>query len=601
MRLVWKLWGMNGNNLLARFLIWRIKHINNKNFVLILAGIIGMISGLAAVTLKSAVHFIQNSLTGFFHYGFANILYITYPLIGILLTVLLAHFVLKEKLGHGITDILYIISKKSSIIERSKMYSRMFTSALTVGFGGSVGLEAPIVVTGSAIGSNIGQLMHLNYKKRTMLIGCGSAGAVAAIFNSPIAGVIFAIEVILSDVTIASFIPLLIASVSGQLVSLVLLGQDILFTFRLEEPFRAIETPYFLLLGAVCGITAFYFNRVMYTVEGWVGKINARIPRALVGGIGLGLIIFIFPPIYGEGYDSITGMLEGRDHYLLSRSLFFDEVENPYFLLLFLLGILLIKPVASALTIGAGGSGGVFAPSLFMGAVTGFLFARFINVVQVAGHVSVANFTLVGMCGVMSGIMHAPLTAIFLIAELTGGYTLFVPLMLVSAISYSVSSYFQRYSFYTKNLVERGDFIPYDKDKQVLRLISLEKLVETDLMEIRPTATVEEMVQLVQMSTRNIFPVVDEHGVLKGIITLDDIREIMFDIEKRKKVIINTIMRQPPAEVVLDEDMESVMNKFEKTGAWNLPVIYGGRYAGFVSKSRIFNAYRTRLIRQQRE
>jgi chloride channel protein, CIC family len=592
---------MNGNKLLARFLIWRIKHINNKNFVLILSGLIGMFSGLAAVTLKSVVHFIQQQLTGFFHYGFPNLLYITYPLIGILLTVLLARYVLKEKLGHGVTDILYTISKKSSIIGRAKMYSRMFTSALTVGFGGSVGLEGPIVVTGSAIGSNVAQLMHLNYKKRTSLIGCGAAGAIAAIFNSPIAGVIFAVEVILSDVTIATFIPLLIASVSGQLVALVLLGEDVLFSFRLEEPFRALDTPYFLLLGGVCGLAAFYFNSIMHGVESWVGRVKDALPRALVGGIGLGLIIFIFPPIYGEGYDSIIAMLSGQDEVLLSRSLFFGELDSTYVLLLFMLGVLLIKPVASALTIGAGGSGGVFAPSLFMGAVTGFAFARFINFVQVAGQVSVANFTLVGMCGVMSGILHAPLTAIFLIAEITGGYTLFVPLMLVSAISYSVSSYFQRYSFYTKNLAERGDFIPYDKDKQVLRLISLEKIVETDLLEILPTATVEELVGLVQQSKRNIFPVVDQKGVLQGIITLDDIREIMFDTEKRQMVIINTLMRQPPAEVQLDEPMESVMNKFEKTGAWNLPVTYGGRYAGFVSKSRIFNAYRTRLIRQQRE
>lgn len=592
---------MNGNSLLARFLVWRIKHIDNKNFVLLLGGFIGFLSGVAAVILKETVHFIQQSLTGFFHYGLANILYITYPLLGILLTVLLAKYILKEKLGHGITDILYTISKKSSIIERSKMFSRLLTSALTVGFGGSVGLEAPIVVTGSAIGSNTGQLMHLNYKKRTVLIGCGAAGAVAAIFNSPIAGVIFAVEVILTDVTIASFIPLLIASVSGQLVSLVLLGEDVLFTFKLEEPFRAADTPYFLLLGAVCGLVAFYFNRVMYFVEDKIARVPSGVARATVGGIGLGLIIFVFPPIYGEGYDSIIAMLSGQDDTLLSRSLFFNAVEDPYFLIAFFVVVLLIKPVASALTIGAGGSGGVFAPSLFMGAVTGFVFSRFINIIQVAGEVSVANFTLVAMCGLMSGVMHAPLTAIFLIAEITGGYTLFVPLMLVSAIAYSVSSYFQRYSFYTKNLIERGDFIPYDKDKQVLRLISLEKIVETDLLEIRPTATVEEMTELVQMSNRNIFPVVDGRGILQGIITLDDIREIMFDVEKRRQIIIETIMRQPPAEVHLDEDMESVMNKFQQTGAWNLPVIYGGRYAGFVSKSRIFNAYRTRLIRQQRE
>ena len=592
---------MSGNSWLTRLLIWRIRHINNRNFLLILGGIIGIVSGLAAVSLKEAVHFIQHSLTGFFQFNFSNFLYVAYPLIGILLTATLARYVLKEKLGHGITNILYIINKKGSLIERSKMYSRMLTSALTVGFGGSVGLEAPIVVTGSAIGSNIGRLMHLNYKKRTLLIGCGAAGAIAAIFNSPIAGVIFAIEVILSEVTIAAFIPLLIASVTGQLVSLALLGEDVLFSFKLEEPFVTADTPYYLVLGAVCGLVSFYFSRLMFTVEGWMHQVESHVPRAILGGVALGLIIFVFPPIYGEGYETIKAMLAGEDAALLGRSLFFSELDSKYFLFVFMMGVLLIKPVASALTIGAGGSGGIFAPSLFMGAVTGFLVARLANFVQLAGHVSVANFTLVGMCGLLSGVLRAPLTAIFLIAEITGGYTLFVPLMLVSAIAYSVSNYFERHSFYTKSLVEKGDLISHDRDRQVLSLINLDKIVETDLLTIHPNASVDDLVKLVKTSKRNIFPVVNELNELKGIITLDDVRDVMFDAEKRHKMLIKTIMRSPPAQVSSTESMASVMNKFEQTGAWNLPVIDKGCYIGFVSKSRIFNAYRSRLIRQQKD
>ena len=592
---------MNGSNLLVKFLIWRIKHINNKNFVLLLSGVIGIIAGVAAVTLKATVHFIQSAITGHFSTDLANYLYLTYPLTGILLTVFLARYVLKEKLGHGITDILYTISKNSSIIKRSKMYSRMFTSALTVGFGGSVGLEAPIVVTGSAIGSNIGQLMHLGYKRRTILIGCGAAGAISAIFNSPIAGVIFSIEVILAEVTIAAFIPLLISSVAGSLISLILLGDDILFSFQLQDPFQASDAPYYALLGLVCGLVSYYFTRTMFKVEGMIGKVKSTTLRAVIGGLCLGLIIFLFPPIYGEGYDTIKAMLAGQDVALLSNSLFFGATDNTLYLILFLVGVMLMKPVATALTIGAGGSGGVFAPSLFLGGVTGFVFARLVNYLEVAGSISPANFALVGMCGVMSGVLHAPLTAIFLIAEITSGYTLFVPLMLVSALAYTTSSYFERYSLYTKVLVERGDLIPHDKDRQVLSLIHLEKIVETDLLTIDPFATVNDLVELVQISKRNIFPVVNEEGVLRGIVTLDDIRDVMFDEEARRRMIIKTIMHDPPAQVSSSDSMQSVMNKFEQTGAWNLPVIDGGKYVGFVSKSRIFNAYRNKLIRQHRE
>lgn len=592
---------MKFSRYLMRFLVWRLKHISDNNFLLLVASIIGLIAGLAAVVLKSTVHFIQNLLernmdiTGF------NYLYLGYPLIGILLTVLIANYLLKEKLGHGITQILYSISKNSSILRRTQMYSRMLTSAVTVGFGGSVGLEAPIVVTGSAIGSNVGRLVHLDYKKRTLLIGCGAAGAISAIFNSPIAGVIFAIEVIMTEVKISKFIPILIASVSGQLVSIVLLGEDILFSFRLTDSFVAADTPYYILLGVTCGFASLYFTRMVYRVEGSIKSIHNQFNRALVGGLGLALIIFTFPPIYGEGYESIKALLSGRHGAIFDRSIFYSLAGNEIVLMLFLLLILLVKPVATALTIGSGGSGGIFAPSLFMGGVTGFLFTRVVNTVLPTSHISASNFTLVGMCGLMSGVLHAPLTGIFLIAEITSGYDLFVPLMLVSAISFSTISYFEKYSIYTKNLIEKGDLIQYDRDRIVLSLIDLKKIVERDLLAIHPDAPLRELVALVKQSKRNIFPVVNENSELEGIVTLDDIREIMFDPKYQDQIIIKTIMQKPPAFVTPQEKMQSVMNKFELTQAWNLPVIDNGRYIGFISKSRIFNAYRKKLIRQTKE
>jgi CIC family chloride channel protein len=587
-------------NLLVKFLVWRLKHISDNNFMLLTAGLVGFIAGIAAVTLKTAVHFIQGVLQQNLVITEINYLYLGYPLIGILLTVLISRFVIKENLGHGITQILYSISKNSSVIQRTKMYSRMVTSALTVGFGGSVGLEAPIVVTGSAIGSNLSRLVHLDYKKRTLLIGCGSAGAISAIFDSPIAGVIFAIEVILTDVTINKFIPILIASVCGQLVSIILLGDDILFSFQLNNPFQASDTLYYLSLGIVCGGTSLYFSRMVTFIENRIYQIKFFLYRALVGGLGLALIILVFPPIYGEGYETIITLLNKNSSEIFSRSFLYSFRDQELILMVFIFFIILVKPIATALTIGAGGSGGIFAPSLFMGGLTGFLLALLLN--KIFGlNLDLANFTLVGMCGLMSGVLHAPLTAIFLIAEITSGYMLFVPLMLVSAISYTTISYFEKHSLYTKNLIEQGDLIMHDKDRMVLSLIHLRKIIEKDLLKIHPDATLGELVKLVRKSKRNIFPVVDDDGKLRGIVTLDHIREIMFDHEKQESVLVKTIMQNPPAEVSPTEKMQSVMNKFEVTQAWNLPVIDHGKYLGFVSKSRIFNAYRQRLIRESKE
>ncbi|MEL7005035.1 MAG: chloride channel protein, partial [Bacteroidota bacterium] len=486
------------------------------------------------------------------------------------------------------------------VIKKTKMYSRMITSALTVGFGGSVGLEAPIVVTGSAIGSNVARLMHLNYKKRTLLIGCGAAGAISAIFNSPIAGVIFSLEVILADVTIAMFIPVLIASVTGSLVSLTLLGDDVLFSFKLIDSFKASDTIYYILLGVVCGLASVYFARMTYKIEGLIRNVQNVLGKAIVGGILLGIIIFVFPPIYGEGYNTIKLLLAGKELEMFHTSLFFSEVDNQLLVFLFIFCVILVKPVASALTIGSGGSGGIFGPSLFLGGVTGFLFAAVINLTTWT-NLSTSNFTLVGMCGVMSGVLYAPLTAIFLIAEITSGYELFVPLMLVSAIAFSTASFFEKNSLYTKHLVERGDLIQYDKDRQVLSQIDLNKIIEKDLLTIKPDANLEDLVDLVRVSKRNIFPVVNDSEELMGVITLDDVRQIMFDSEKRRETLVESLMHVPPANVSSHENMQSVMSKFEITGAWNLPVIDEGKYVGFLSKSRIFNTYRKKLISQTKE
>lgn len=567
---------------------------------MILSAVIGAIAGLSAVVLKESVHAMQNFLLAGEHASVKNYWIYFYPLVGIMITVVITRYYWKDKLGHGITDILFAISQKSSIIVRGKMYTRMLTSAITVGFGGSVGLEAPIVVTGTAIGSNIGRLVHLDYKNRTLLIGCGAAGAIAGIFNSPITGVIFSSEVILAGLGFATFIPLLIAAVCGSLVSLALLGDDILFSFALKDPFVASDTPYFILLGILCGLISVYFTRLSFYVERQITKIKNYALRGLIGGLLLAIIIFFFPPIYGEGYDTIKLLLNAKEADIVFQSFFSLNYSNPFVFIFFMLGVIFFKPIASSLTIESGGSGGIFAPSLFLGGVVGFAFAFTLNYVTPVD-ISISNFTLVGMCGVMSGVLHAPLTAIFLIAEITGGYTLFVPLMLVSAIAFSTISYFEKYSIYTKNLIERGDYIPHDKDKQLLSGIKIKKVIEKDLVTVKPYQKLSDLVHAVRKSKRNIFPVVDDDGGLVGIITLDDVRDIMFDESAREETMISSIMKDPPAYVSSKDSMQSVMNTFEITGVWNLPVIDEGKYLGFVSKSRIFNTYRTKLKKDRVE
>ena len=583
--------------LLKKFLFWRVKHIKNNHFILIVSGVVGIMAGFAAVSLKEIVHFFHNFLDpegGKIIYD--NPLHILYPSLGILITVLLSRYLFREKIGHGISDILYTISRKSSNIPARKQWSSFLYSAITVGLGGSAGLEAPIVVTGSAIGSNIGRFSHLDYNHRTLLIGCGTAAAISAIFYSPVAGVIFAMECILVEVTVATFIPLLISSVCGALMSLTLQRADLLFSFKLKDPFVSSDTPYYILLGIFCGFVALYFTRTVFFVEPKIKRISNYILRAILGGLALGFMIFVFPSIYGEGYEAIKLMLKGNGVDLFGQSHYlFGHDANIAVFFLALVGIILIKPVATALTIGAGGCGGIFAPSMFLGGVSGFLFASVINSIMGEEVVSVSNFTLVGMCGVMSGVLYAPLTGIFLIAEITGGYTLFLPLMLVSAIAFSTVSYFEKYSLYTKKLIEKKHIFQNDQDSAVLDKIEIEKIVEKDLKVIHSGATLEELVCQVKKSKRNLFPVLDENEELLGIITLDDIREMMFDEELRKTILVDSIMQKAPATVNIEDGMLEVMNKFQMTGAWNLPVLKNNAYYGIISKSSIFNTYRNKL------
>ena len=568
---------------------------------MILSGIIGIVAGLAAVILKITVHHIQNFFVEGADIKYANILYIFLPLIGLLLTYSVAKYLFRDFGGHGIPDLLYSISKKGSILPKMHMYSRAVTSAITVGFGGSVGLEAPMVVTGSAIGSNVGLLMHLNAKKRTLLIGCGTAGAVSAIFGAPIGAVLFAVEVILMEVSVGAFVPLLIASVAGSLTSMVLLGKDVMFTFTLQDHFIAAHTPMYILLGVFTGVVSIYTIRSLMLTEKHIHRQKNPWLRILYGGGALGLLIFVFPPIYGEGYTALQSLIDGKPLQLLNNSLFFSENDDPYFLIAFLALIILVKPIASSLTIGSGGSGGLFAPSLFIGGVAGFLFAFVNNVLGWYIPIPLAHFTLVAMCGVMSGVQYAPLSAIFLIAEVTGGYELFIPLMLVSAISFYTTTYSEKNSLYKQQLLNQGKHLPETKDEEVLGSINVKSIMESDLLPIHPDALLKDLCDLVKLSKRNIFPVVNEEGILQGVVTLDDIRDIMFDRKKQERLVVRSLMCKPPGHIESTDDMQRVMDKFEDTGAWNLPVVENGRYIGFISKSRIFNVYRKKLIKQHQD
>ncbi len=593
---------MSGTGLISKILIWRLKHMSDHTFVLIISGMTGIAAGLAAVLLKSFVHYFSHILRTTFPFSEYYFLYLILPVIGIMTAYLLTNYLFKEKVSHGVSSVLYYISKRSSLIKKRNTISKMVTSAVTVCFGGTVGLESPIVVTGSAIGSNIARIAHLNYKRRTIMIGCGAAGAVAGIFNSPVAGLIFAAEVILADVTIASFIPLLISSVCASTVSRILLGDDILFSVQLTESFNTSDVVFYVMLGILCGMVAVYFTRTNYSVERWIQSVKNPIFRASLGGLVVGIVVFVLPPIYGEGYDAIKNLIADKGFLLLSDNLFFSESNKIQYLLLFILLLIIVSAISSALTVGAGGTGGVFAPSLLIGSLTGYSFSKFSSLFLTDNTLSITNFTLVGMCGVMSGVLHAPLTAIFLIAEISGGYTLFIPLMLVSAISYITTCAFEPHSIYTKKLIARGDLHQFNKDGEVLSQLNTNKLIEKDFMTVHVNGTLRDLVEQFKKSKRNLFPVLDDYDRLVGIVTLDDIRRIMFEQNKWDKYVIKTLMTRPEEVVYESEEMSSVISKFERTGKFNLAIVTAeDKYLGFISRGVLFNAYRRKVIRTQKE
>lgn len=578
----------------ARFHAWRLKNIKHRQFVLILAAAVGLSTGLAAAILKNLVHLIQQGLSSGLVSEF-NYLYFIYPLIGILLAILFLNYVIKERVGHGIPSVLYAISKRSSIMKRHNMFSSLITSAFTVGFGGSVGLEGPTVATGSSIGSNLGKFLRVNYKTITLLLGCGAAGAMSGIFNAPIAAIVFALEVIMLDLTMASLVPLLVASVTAALTSHLLIGSEILFHMDVTDNFRFRDVLYYILLGILTGLVSAYFIKIYWMISDFFSKITSTWKKLMLGGGILGVIVFFIPPLYGEGYKTIHALLEGRETEIFLGSPANQYSDNVYMVLLFIALMILVKVVATSLTFGAGGIGGVFAPTLFIGSATGFLFSKTVNTFNL-GDLSVTNFSLVGMCGGIAGVLHAPLTAIFLIAEITSGYELFLPLMITATISYMTVRSIMPHSVYTMQLAKRGELITHHKDNAVLTLMKLQSEVEKDFNTINVNATLGDLVNVVAKAKRNLFPVLDDSKKLMGIVNLDHIREIMFKQELYDEVMVENIMFHPPAVVSPSDNMDKVMKKFDDTGMWNLPVCENGQYIGFVSKSKLFSAYRKILL-----
>jgi CIC family chloride channel protein len=579
-----------------RFLVWRQQHLSEKNFILVLCVIIGLLASVAAVVLKTGVHYLEYWVRTIPGKHIENYLFLVFPLIGILITVFYVRTFVKEDIGHGVSRILYAISRNKGVMKLHNTWSSIIACTFTSGMGGSVGMEAPIVSTGAAIGSNIAQAVKLGHKRTILLIGCGSAAAIAAIFKAPIAGLIFALEILMLDLTMASILPLLVATVTGAIFSALFMGENVEFYFAITDAFNYGSIPFFILLGLFTGVVSLYFTWMNVRVESTIKSIQKPFKRAVIGGVILGLMIFIFPPLFGEGYFSMRNLLSGQPEQLIIESplsAFADGGGLTF--LIFMVCVLFFKAIATSLTTGSGGIGGVFAPSLFMGGISGFVLSRAINLFTTF-QVSEYNFTLVGLAGVMAGVIHSPLTAIFLIAEITGGYQLFIPLIIVASISYLTVNYFHPHSLYTKKLAEKGDLITHDKDKTVLTLLNIEEVIETNLDTVSPEMTLGQLVKVIAKSKRNIFPVLDTENNFLGIVFLDEVREIMFDTSKYEELKVRNIMYYPRAVVNLADNMDTVMNKFNDSGLWNIPVIDKGKYRGYVSRSNIFEIYRNRLI-----
>jgi len=578
-----------------RIILDGIRGIKQRRLMLGLGLVIGLLSGTAAVLLKNLTHLVESKskswLLGEEGSEFSYLL----PLVGIMLTMLFVKYLLKQDIGHGVSKILFSISKRKGHLKAHNTWSSMLASSLTVGLGGSVGLEAPIVLTGSSIGSNIGRILRLNYKSVVLLVGCGAAGAIAGIFKAPIAALIFSFEVLMLDLTAWSMVPLLLASVTAASLSYFLMGEEVVFSFTISEPFAMSNLPFYLLLGVFTGLVSIYFTRMNMLVEHTMCRIKHSLVRTLTGGLVVCVLIFLMPHLFGEGYTTLKTLLTGHSSELFDGTLFESIIgNNSYFIIVFFVLLILFKVVAMALTTGSGGVGGIFAPALFVGGMSGATLGAALKMFTPAT-ISENNFALVGMAGVMAGVMHAPLTAIFLIAEITGGYDLFIPLILTATISYLTIVTFEKQSIYTKRLAQRGELMTHHKDKAVLSQMLVEEVLEKDFKKVKADGNLASLVKSISKSKRNIFPVVDDERVLVGIIRLDDIRDIIFNTELYEKVEITELMHPPAAEISIDENMERVLEIFEETESWNLPVTDQGKYVGFISRSKIFTSYRKLL------
>ena len=583
--------------LLLRFLVWREKNIKDRTFLFIVCFIIGICCGGAAVLLKTLIHYIQTLLTENFRADGANYLYLIYPAIGILLSGLFVRYIVKDDISHGVTKILYAISQSKSRIKPHNTWSSIAASSVTIGFGGSVGAEAPIVLTGAAIGSNIGRLFRLESRTLMLLVGCGAGAGIAGIFKAPIAGVVFVIEVLMLDLTTASVLPLLITSVTAATLSYILTGNDAMFQFVQTQMFTLERIPYVLMLGVVCGFFSLYFTRAMIWFEGKMMRIKAQRNKFFIGALILSSLIFLFPPLYGEGYTTITELLSLKSAHLLDGSMFNFLSRNYWGLVLFLLGVALLKVFATSATNAGGGCGGTFGPSLFLGAIVGFTFAYASNGFEATPYLPADNFALMGMAGVMAGVMHAPLLGVFLIAEITGGYSLFLPLLIVSSSSYATIMAFEKHSIYSMRLAQKGELITHHKDRAVLTFMEIGRVIERDFEMVKPDMYLGDMVAVIARSKRNIFPVTDNSNNFLGIVLLDDIRNIMFRPELYKRFKVSKFMVSLGARLQIDMTMEQAMKVFDETKAWNLPVVNErGEYVGFISRSKIFNYYRETLL-----
>jgi len=578
--------------LLDRLIYWRERHISERYFILILSLLIGVTMALVAGFLKFIIHHIEGFILQ--HIEDHSYLYLISPAVGILLSLLFVRYIVRDDISHGVTKVLSAISQRKSRIKPHNTWSSILASAITIGFGGSVGAESPIVLTGAAVGSNFGRLFRLEQRNLMLLIGCGVAGAIGGVFKAPISGLVFVIEVLLLDLTMASVLPLLVSSVSAASVAYIISGKEILFQFIQTDPYHIERIPLMILLGVVCGLMSLYFSKTMFRFEGELRRIANYRVRYLISAVILSLLIFLFPPLYGEGYDAVNILLDGQYTQLLDGSIFEAFSSSYWVVFAFFLLTVLFKVFASVSTNSGGGCGGLFAPTLFMGGLTGFIFSYLVNYFSSLNvFISPKNYILLGMAGLMAGVMHAPLTGVFLIAELSGGYNLFLPLMLVSLTSFATIRIFMPHSIYSLRLAEQGKLLTHQKDTAVLTLMNLESVLERDFEVVRPEMSLGEMVGVISVSHRNSFPVVDDRGMLVGIVELDNVRNIMFRPELYDRYKVRKIMVTPEVKISASMPMTEVMRLFDETKAWKMPVVDDeGRYLGFISKSAIFNSYR---------